>query len=130
VEFGVEIGEYQVWSGSRGGCSRGSCASGPPPSGASNLLSPADLFRGHRRAEAAPEAVDRGRECGDQRAGFALAPAVAVRGAYELVRAGLGRFGDAACWMRGPLTGDADAGPNPGGGFYGAPNLNVGRINP
>ena len=30
----------------------------------------------------------------------------------------------------GPLTGDADAGPNPGGGFYGAPNLNVGRINP
>ena len=25
---------------------------------------------------------------------------------------------------------DASAGPNPGGGFYGAPNINVGRINP
>jgi hypothetical protein len=25
---------------------------------------------------------------------------------------------------------DANAGPNPGGGFYGAPNINVGRINP
>jgi hypothetical protein len=25
---------------------------------------------------------------------------------------------------------DASAGPNPGGGFYGAPNVNVGRINP
>jgi hypothetical protein len=30
----------------------------------------------------------------------------------------------------GPLRGDASAGPNPGGGFYGAPNINVGRINP
>jgi hypothetical protein len=26
--------------------------------------------------------------------------------------------------------GDASAGPNPGGGFYGGPNLNVGRIDP
>jgi hypothetical protein len=25
---------------------------------------------------------------------------------------------------------DASIGPNPGGGFYGAPNINVGRINP
>jgi len=30
----------------------------------------------------------------------------------------------------GPLRGDASAGPNPGGGFYGAPNINVGRVNP
>jgi hypothetical protein len=30
----------------------------------------------------------------------------------------------------GPLRADANAGPNPGGGFYGAPNINVGRINP
>jgi hypothetical protein len=30
----------------------------------------------------------------------------------------------------GPLRGDANAGPNPGGGFYDGPNLNVGRINP
>jgi hypothetical protein len=29
-----------------------------------------------------------------------------------------------------PWRGDASAGPNPGGGFYGAPNINVGRINP
>jgi len=25
---------------------------------------------------------------------------------------------------------DASAGPNPGGGFYGAPNVNIGRVNP
>jgi uncharacterized protein YceK len=28
------------------------------------------------------------------------------------------------------VVGDADAGPNPGGGFYGAPNVNVGQVNP
>jgi hypothetical protein len=27
-------------------------------------------------------------------------------------------------------AGDADAGPNPGGGFYDGPNINVGQINP
>jgi hypothetical protein len=27
-------------------------------------------------------------------------------------------------------VGDADAGPNPGGGFYTGPNINVGQINP
>src|SRR5215468_10706662 len=26
------------------------------------------------------------------------------------------------------FRGDASAGPNPGGGFYGAPNINIGRI--
>jgi hypothetical protein len=31
---------------------------------------------------------------------------------------------------RKQFRGDANGGPNPGGGFYGAPNLNVGRINP
>jgi hypothetical protein len=30
----------------------------------------------------------------------------------------------------GSLGGDASAGPNPGGGFYGAPNIDIGRINP
>jgi hypothetical protein len=30
----------------------------------------------------------------------------------------------------GSFRGDADVGPNPGGGFYGAPNINVGRVNP
>jgi hypothetical protein len=30
----------------------------------------------------------------------------------------------------GSFRGDASAGPNPGGGFYGAPNINIGRINP
>jgi hypothetical protein len=27
-------------------------------------------------------------------------------------------------------VGDADAGPNPGGGFYGGHNINVGHVNP
>jgi PBP1b-binding outer membrane lipoprotein LpoB len=30
----------------------------------------------------------------------------------------------------GSLHGNASAGPNPGGGFYGAPNIDIGRINP
>jgi hypothetical protein len=30
----------------------------------------------------------------------------------------------------GSVVGDADAGPNPGGGFYTGPNINVGQINP
>jgi hypothetical protein len=30
----------------------------------------------------------------------------------------------------GSFRGNASAGPNPGGGLYGAPNINVGRINP
>jgi hypothetical protein len=34
----------------------------------------------------------------------------------------------AACG--GSLRGNASAGPNPGGGFYGAPNIDIGRINP
>ena len=40
------------------------------------------------------------------------------------------------CWAMslagcgGSLRGDASAGPNPGGGFYGAPNIDIGRINP
>jgi len=28
------------------------------------------------------------------------------------------------------VVGDADAGPDPGGGFYDGPNMNVGHINP
>jgi len=30
----------------------------------------------------------------------------------------------------GSFRGDSSVGPNPGGGFYGAPNINVGHINP
>jgi hypothetical protein len=30
----------------------------------------------------------------------------------------------------GFIRADASAGPNPGGGFYGAPNIDIGRINP
>ena len=30
----------------------------------------------------------------------------------------------------GSLKGDANAGPNPGGGFYGSPNIEIGRTNP
>jgi hypothetical protein len=33
----------------------------------------------------------------------------------------------AALWQ---FHGDADAGPNPGGGYYGEPNINVGRVKP
>jgi hypothetical protein len=36
----------------------------------------------------------------------------------------------AGCDGPGGVRGNANAGPNPGGGFYGAPNINVGRINP
>jgi hypothetical protein len=39
-------------------------------------------------------------------------------------------FGDTARRVRGSFHGDASAGPNPGGGFYGAPNIDIGRINP
>ena len=28
------------------------------------------------------------------------------------------------------VVGDAEVGPDPGGGFYGGPNINVGHINP
>jgi hypothetical protein len=49
----------------------------------------------------------------------------------------MNKIGLAVLWLAtllvgcgGSLRGDANAGPNPGGGFYGAPNLNVGRINP
>lgn len=30
----------------------------------------------------------------------------------------------------GFVAGDASAGPDPGGGFYGGNNINVGRVNP
>ena len=72
VEFGVEIGEYQGWFGFRGVCSSGCSRSSPPRALRRSLLPPADPVRGHRRAEAAPAPVDRGRECGDQRARPAL----------------------------------------------------------
>ena len=56
----------------------------------------------------------------------------------------MGRLGfglEVVCWamllclvmvLAGCTTavGDADAGPNPGGGFYTGPNINVGQINP
>ena len=42
--------------------------------------------------------------------------------AYEEASAGRDLFGHTA--------GDASAGPNPGGGFYGVPNIDIGRINP
>jgi hypothetical protein len=29
-----------------------------------------------------------------------------------------------------PAPGDASAGPNPGGGFFTGPNINVGQVNP
>ena len=44
----------------------------------------------------------------------------AVTMLLELLLAGCG----------GAVRGGASAGPNPGGGFYGAPNIDIGRINP
>jgi hypothetical protein len=48
----------------------------------------------------------------------------------------MNKIGLAVLWLamllvgwRGSLRGDANAGPNPGGGFYGAPNIDVERIN-
>ena len=61
-----------AWSGSRGACSSGCYRSAPPRTVRRSLLSSADPVREHRPAEAASAAVDRGRGCGDQRAGFAL----------------------------------------------------------
>ncbi|MBO0738670.1 MAG: hypothetical protein J2P48_19210 [Alphaproteobacteria bacterium] len=29
-----------------------------------------------------------------------------------------------------PAAGDASAGPNPGGGYFSGPNINVGQVNP
>jgi hypothetical protein len=60
-------------SGSRGVCSNACCRSGPPRSGPSRrLLFPTNPVREHRRAEAAPAPVDRGRECRDRRTRLAL----------------------------------------------------------
>jgi hypothetical protein len=49
----------------------------------------------------------------------------------------MNKFALATMWLALLLSGyggslhvDASAGPNPGGGFYGAPNIDVGRINP
>ena len=44
----------------------------PTHHGASRPTASSDPVREHRREEAAPAPVDRGRECGDQRAGCAL----------------------------------------------------------
>jgi hypothetical protein len=48
----------------------------------------------------------------------------------------MNKFALATLWLTlllsgcgGSLHGDASAGANPGGGFYGAPNINVGRMN-
>jgi hypothetical protein len=38
VEFGVEIGEYRAWSGSRGACSSAYYPSGQPRNGASKPI--------------------------------------------------------------------------------------------
>ena len=73
VEFGVEIGEYRgVIRVPRRGFQRLLSSAAHPPSGASRRTISTDPVREHRRAEAAPAAVDRGRKCRDLRAGFAL----------------------------------------------------------
>ena len=72
VEFGLEIGEYRgivrvqprVPTPTIGAAHAGAVRRGVLPS--------TDPVREHRRGEAAPAPVDRGRECRDQRAGLTL----------------------------------------------------------
>jgi hypothetical protein len=73
VEFGVEIGEYRgVVRVPRRVFQRLLPERPTPERCVEALLPPADPVREYRGAEAATARVDRGRECGDQRAGLAL----------------------------------------------------------
>ena len=59
-------------------------------------------------------------------------PVIARAGRTHARRVRVGRHGHgqtARGWLLGWRS-DASAGPNPGGGFYGPPNANVGYINP
>src|ERR1700732_1085521 len=72
VEFGVEIGEYRgVVRVPRSG-SNGYCRSDPSRAGRRGPLPTTAPVREHRRVEVPAAAVNRGWECGDQRAGLAL----------------------------------------------------------
>jgi hypothetical protein len=83
-------------------------------------------------AEDAMSAVlDRGPECRDQRTGFALGLALVVKeGPMNKLAPAFICIAILLTGCGSPLRADANAGPNPGGGFYGGPNINVGRINP
>jgi hypothetical protein len=67
---GLRSASTAEWSGCRGVCFSGCSRSDPVRAVRRGLLSPADQVRVHRRTEAAPAPVDRGRECRGQRAGF------------------------------------------------------------
>jgi len=72
-----------------------------PSTGAGKGRSLANTVRAHRRAEAAPAPVDRGWECGDQRAGFALGlrrGVIPARGASGDDRS-LTRGAPPKCWF-------------------------------
>jgi len=68
--LGLRSASTAEWSGCRGLCFSGCSRSDPARAVRRGLLSPADQVRVHRRTEAAPAPVDRGRECRGQRAGF------------------------------------------------------------
>jgi hypothetical protein len=59
----------------------------------------------------------------------ALIPSGEIRGVKS---AGISRYRHRRSWKHWAAVwrGDSHPGPNPGGGFYGPPNLNVGHINP
>ena len=81
--------------------------------------------------DATSAALDQGRECRDQPTGFALALALVVNeGPMNKLAPAVICIAILLTGCGSPLRPDANAGPNPGGGFYGAPNINVGRINP
>ena len=69
VEYGVEIGAYKgVVRVPRRVFRRLLPRAAHPRAMRRSLLSPENPLRAHRRAEATSASVDRGRECGDQRA--------------------------------------------------------------
>ena len=72
VEFGVEIGEYRGVVRVPRRVFQRLPPEPPTPTVRRGVLPPADPVRKHRPAEATPTPVDRGRECRDQRARFAL----------------------------------------------------------
>ena len=61
-----------AWYGCRGACSNGCCRNGPRPSAALRRTTPSGPGSRASPSGSCAGAADRGRECGDQRAGFAL----------------------------------------------------------
>ena len=114
------------------GASFNACSWSDPPSSGGSRVCYLQRTRFESIAEdATSAALDRGRERRDQRTGFALALALVVNeGPMNKLAPAVICIAILLTGCGSPLRPDANAGPNPGGGFYGAPNMNFGRINP